>query len=148
AVLWNVYGTLLALPLGELVFEHPQALLMEIALDKTISEFKMWGSMSRKPGQPSEYMKHLYALELMQQKGVVGTGERFPEVLAERIWESLIKKLFQKEYTFDAGFYGSLPEYSKKVAYFFHASLQGTAAQPEASTALRMGADVGVIQGL
>lgn len=147
AVLWNVYGTLLAIPFGELIFEHPQQLLMDLALDKTIDEFRMWGSMSRKPGQPSEYMRHLYAQELLQQKAS-GHGERYPEVLAERIWEALIKKLFHKEYTFDAGFYGSLNEYSKKVAYFFHASLQGTAAQPEATMTLRWLADAGMMQGL
>src|SRR5262245_62652193 len=101
AVLWNVYGTLLAIPLGELVFEHPQALVMEIALDKTINEFKMWGSMSRKPGAPSEYMRHLYAQELLLHKAPGGT-ERYPEVLSEKIWEALIKKLFHKEYQFDA----------------------------------------------
>ena len=56
AVLWNVYGTLLAIPFGELLFEHPQPFVMHMALEKTIAEFKMWASMSRKPGQPSEYM--------------------------------------------------------------------------------------------
>jgi hypothetical protein len=147
AVLWNVYGTLLAIPLGEIVFEHPQNLLMDIALDKTINEFKMWGSMSRKPGQPAEYMRHLYNTELMLQRGI-STSERYPEILSERIWESLIKKLFQKDYTFDAGFFGSLNEYSKKVAYFFHASLQGTGAQAEAALALKLTADAGLVQGL
>ena len=147
AVLWNVYGTLLAIPFGELVFEHPQTLLMDVALEKTIAEFKMWASMSRKPGQPAEYMRHLYSHELLQQKAAAG-GERFPEVLAERVWEALIKKLFQKEYQFDAGFYGSLNEYSKKVAYFFHASLQGAAAQPEAAMALKQTAEAGLQQGL
>jgi HAD-hyrolase-like len=147
AVLWNVYGTLLAIPFGDLLFDHPQPLVMEIALDKTINEFKMWGSMSRKPGQPAEYMKHLYSQELLLQRGL-GTSERYPEVLSERIWEALIKKLFQKEYTFDAGFFGSLNQYSKKVAYFFHASSQGTAAQPEAALALQITADAGKVQGL
>lgn len=147
AVLWNVYGTLLAIPGGELLFEHPQPLIMEVALDKTIDEFKMWGSMSRKPGQPSEYMRHLYAQELMLQKSS-GGPERYPEILAERIWEALIKKLFQKEYQFDAGFYGSLNEYARKVAYFFHSSLQGTAAQEGAATAIQLVQDTGRVQGL
>src|SRR5262245_21070592 len=93
AVLWNVYGTLLAIPFGDLVFEHPTKLVMDVALDKTIDEFKMWGSMSRKPGQPSEYMRHLYAQELMLNQGSTGP-ERHPEVLSEHIWENLIKKLF------------------------------------------------------
>src|SRR5262245_14086328 len=60
-VLCNVYGTLLSIPpSGELLFEHPNEFVMDSALDKTIAEFKMWGSMSRKPGQPSEYMKKIY----------------------------------------------------------------------------------------
>jgi len=69
-------------------------------------------------------------------------------VLSEKIWEALIKKLFQKDYQFDAGFYGSINEYSKKVAYFFHASLQGTTAQPGAAEALKLVADMGLKQGL
>ncbi len=60
AVLWNVYGTLLAIPTGDLVFEHPTPFIMNNALDKTIQEFKMWASMSRKPGQPSEYLGQIY----------------------------------------------------------------------------------------
>src|SRR5262245_16815876 len=59
-VAWNVYGTLLSISTGSLVFQHPQKLIMDVALDKTVQEFKMWGSMSRKPGQPSEYMGQLY----------------------------------------------------------------------------------------
>lgn len=148
AVLWSIYGTLLAIPFGDLLFEHPTKLIMDVALDKTIDEFKMWGSMSRKPGRPSEYMRHLYDHELLLQRSVGGGGERFPEVLSERIWENLLKKLLQKDYTFDAGFYGSLNEYSRKVAYFFHASLQGTGPEPGAATALTLVADAGLKQGL
>jgi FMN phosphatase YigB (HAD superfamily) len=148
AVLWNVYGTLLAIPLGELVFEHPTSYVMTMALEKTIAEFKMWTSMSRKPGAPSEYMGHIYGSILAEQRMAPSPGEKYPEVLAERVWEGVLKKLFAKEYNFDAGFYGSLNEYSRKIAYFFHASLQGTAAYPGADRALRSVADAGLIQGL
>ncbi len=68
AVMWNIYGTLLAIPLGELVFEHPQAFIMSNALDKTIQEFKMWGSMSRKPGQPADYMQTIYLQTILEQR--------------------------------------------------------------------------------
>jgi hypothetical protein len=148
AVLWNVYGTLLAIPFGELLFEHPQPFVMHMALEKTIKEFKMWGSMSRKPGAPSEYGEHLYRTQLDEQRLAPSPVEKYPEVLAERVWEGVIKKLFQKEYNFDAAFYGSLNEYSRKVAYFFHASLQGTAAYRGADRALRAVADAGLAQGL
>jgi hypothetical protein len=148
AVLWNVYGTLLAIPAGELLFEHPQPFVMSMALEKTIAEFKMWASMSRKPGAPSEYMLHLYRTELDVQRLAPSPGEKYPEIQSERLWEGLIKKLFQKDYKFDAGFYGSLNEFSRKVAYFFHASLQGTAAYPGAAAALQAVADAGLTQGL
>src|SRR5437764_1481143 len=105
AVLWNVYGTLLNISGGELLFEHPQKLLMDVALDKTVQEFKMWGSMSRKPGQPSEYLAHLYSQELAMQRGVTTGGEKYPEVQVERVWEGLVKKLLQKDYKWDAGFF-------------------------------------------
>jgi len=75
-------------------------------------------------------------------------GERYPEIGADRIWKSIIKKLFQKDYKFDATFFGSLNEYSRKVAYFYHASLQGTACYPGAAVALRSLADHGITQGL
>src|SRR5262249_4801677 len=147
AVLWNVYGTLLAIPGGELYFEHPQKLQMDVALDKTVQEFKMWGSMTRKPGQPGEYLGQLYSMVLAEQR--VGTGgEKHPEVSAERVWEALIKKLLQKEYKFDAGFYGALNEFSPKVGYFFPASLQGPGCYPGAVQALRAVAQAGLTQGL
>jgi FMN phosphatase YigB (HAD superfamily) len=148
AVLWNVYGTLLGISGGELLFEHPTPFIMNNALDKTIQEFKMWLSMSRKPGQPSEYMGQIYRQILTEQRSVPGGGERHPEVAVEHVWEVILKRLLQKDYKFDAGFFGSLNEYSRKVAYFFHASLQGTVCHPGAAEALRHVAAAGLTQGL
>jgi len=148
AVTWNVYGTLLAISGGELLFEHPTRFIMETALDKTIQEFKMWGSMSRKPGQPADYLRHIYGNLVAEQRFIPGNVEKSPEIAADRLWESFIKMLFQKDYQFDAGFYGSLNEYSRKVAYFFHASLQGTTCYSGAVDALRLVTEAGLAQGL
>jgi FMN phosphatase YigB (HAD superfamily) len=148
AVLWNVYGTLLSLAGGELYFEHPQPLIMNVALDKTLTEFKMWGSMSRKPGQPADYLAQIYQQVLLEQKALAVGGEKCPELSSERVWESIIKKLFQKDYHFNVSFFGPLNEFSRKVAYFFHASLQGTACYPDAAEALRHVAAGGLTQGL
>src|SRR6266536_1886046 len=137
AVSWSIYGTLLGIAGGELYFEHPQQMMMELALEKTVQEFKMWGSMSRKPGQPSEYMRHLYKSALSELRLVPSPGEKYPEITVERVWENILKKLLKKDYQFDAGFYGSLNEFSRKIAYFFHASLQGVAAYPGAASALQ-----------
>jgi len=147
AVLWNVYGTLVAIPGGDLLFEHPVAFVMSAALEKTIQEFKMWGSMSRKPGQPSEYLGQVYSQLLLEHRSG-GPGEKHPEPQVEKIWEAILMRLLQKDYQFDVGFYGSINELSRKLAYFFHASLQGTAAYPGAAAALRAVRDAGLAQGL
>jgi hypothetical protein len=147
AVMWTVYGTLVAVPQGELLFEPPPGPLgdfvFENALEKTIKEFKMWNSMSRKPGKPSEYMGELFKKATANLR-VTGGGE----ARAELVWEDIVKKLQQKEYTYDAGVYGSVDDYCRKIAYFFHASLQGAGAYPGAADALRMVAESGKQQGL
>lgn len=149
AVLWNVYGTLLAIPGGELQFEHPMDFVTDAALDKTIQEFKMWGSMSRKPGAPSAYMKELYTKALTALRLTGGpSGEKFPEVPSEKVWDDIVRKLQQKDYKIDAATYGGLDDFTKKIAYFYHASIQGTGAYPGAADALRHVADSGLAQGL
>src|SRR6266478_9241673 len=85
---------------------------------------------------------------LTEQRMVPGGNEKYPEIISERLWEGFIKKLLQKDYQFDAGFFGSLNEFSRKVAYFFHASLQGLAAYPGLATALSHVAQKRVLQGL
>jgi FMN phosphatase YigB (HAD superfamily) len=148
AVFWTVYGTLMAIPHGELQFEHDQDFITDAALDKLIKEFRMWNSMSRKPGAPSAYMKELYRKALTTLKMVGSGSEKFPEVQVDRVWDDIVKKLFQKEYQFDATTYGSMNEYVKKIAYFYHASIQGVGAYPGAVDALRLAADRGMMQGL
>ncbi len=135
-VTWNLYGTLLRIFGGQVLFEHPQKFVMDIALDKTVQEFKMWGAMSRKPGQPAEYMGQIYKRVLTDLQLAPSPGEKYPEIAAERIWEAILKKLQQKDYKYDAAFYGPMPDYCRKIAYFFHASLQGTACQDGAAAAL------------
>jgi len=148
AVLWTAYGTLLAIPHGELRFEHDQQFVTDIALRKTLEEFKMWQSMSRKPGQPEEYLRELFNKAYTFIKMTGSGSEKFPEVAAERVWDDIIKKLQQKEYKFDAGLFGPMNEYVKKIAYFYHASIQGCGAYPNAAHALQSVADNGRINGL
>jgi FMN phosphatase YigB (HAD superfamily) len=149
AVLWNVYGTLLSINGGEIWFTHPQPFVMQVALDKTVQEFRMWSSMTRRPGQPAEQLASLYEQTLLKQKMVSGGGnERLPEVSSERLWEVVIKILIQKDYRFDATFFGSLNEFSLKVAYFFHRCLQGTACFAGAADVMLLVKSRGLQQGL
>lgn len=148
AVTWNVYGTLLAISGGELVREHPQKFIMDLALDKTIQEFKMWKSMSRKPGQPAEYMRVMIQNVVDELSFNVERGEKYPEIPFERIWEGIIKKLLQNEYVIDAAKYGTLEECAIKVAYFFQRSLQGVGAQEGAADVVQWVRDNNYWQGL
>jgi FMN phosphatase YigB (HAD superfamily) len=133
AVTWNVYGTLLVIQGGELVREHPQKFVTDLALDKTIQEFKMWKSMSRKPGNPAEYMRVMINNVLDTMLFLVEKGEHHPETLHEKVWEGVIRKLMQNEYVIDAAKYGTLEEMAIKVAYFYSRCLQGVAAQADAA---------------
>ena len=150
AVLWTVYGTLISIPPhGELLFQHPQDFVQEMALEKTISEFKMWGSMTRKPGQPHNYMGKIYQ-DMMdtQRLSPAVPGEHFPEILSDRLWDGVIKRLMQKDYHFDTAFYGALNQFAQKIAYFYHSSLQSTTCYHNADVALVGLSSSGMTQGL
>lgn len=149
AVTWSVCGTLISIADGRLIHQHPQQIRMQVALEKTIEEFKMWNSMSRKPGAPWEYMLTQYnnLVEERQLSGSPRPGE-LSEVDTAVVWRKIVERLGKKEYQYDEEFYGDVPELAEKIAYFFHSSLQGVAAAAQASDALRAVAKAGLKQGL
>lgn len=148
-VLWSVYGTLLRIDRGRLVHQHPQELRMQIALQKTIEEFKMWQSMSRKPGQPWEYMLQQYN-GLVEDQRIVATQKKgdTPEIDSAVVWAKLIERLQRNEYSWDESFYGDLAGFAVKVAYFFHAMMQGTEPFEGCVETLARLAGSGIRQGL
>jgi len=133
AVTWSIYGTLVRIAEGDLLHFPADQMRMQVALDKTIREFNMWYSMSRKPGAPWEYMYQQYK-RLVEDRRLVATAHKgdLPEVDSSDIWKILIERLQQKEFEYDVEFYGDLDELAQKVAYFFHASLQGITATEQA----------------
>ena len=149
AVTWGVYGTLVSISEGRLHFLHPDPMCMEIALEKTIHEFNMWHSMSRKPGAPWEYMYQQYKrlVEDAQLSASPKAGEP-PAVNAARTWQILIERLGKKEFQWDEKFYGPVEDFSEKVAWFFHRALQGVKASPNAILALEHLRELGIEQGL
>lgn len=149
AVTWNVYGTLLRITDGDLLLLPAQEVRMQVALEKTIQEFNMWQSMTRKSGAPWQHLFTQYkeVLEEMQltvpaKKGDIG------QVSTTKIWRKLISRLEQKQYEYDLDFYGDPDEYSEKVAFFFHSCLQGVAAMDKAAAVVKAVADAGLDQGL
>jgi FMN phosphatase YigB (HAD superfamily) len=149
AVTWSVYGTLLRISEGKLLFSHPDRTQMKVALEKTIQEFKMWNNMDRKPGAPWAQLLEQYK-QLMQQQQMTDTRQKgdFPEFDSSRIWRKLLRRLAEKGYYYDMDLYGDPDEFSDKVAYFFHASLQGVEAAPNALRALASTSVSHVRQGL
>jgi FMN phosphatase YigB (HAD superfamily) len=150
AVVWTVYGTLLRIDGGRLQHLHPQAIRMQIALQKTIEEFHMWHSMSRKPGAPWEYMlqqyKRVIEKELLQP--TKRRGGDLIEIDSTVVWAKLIDRLIRNEYQYDKGVYGELGDFAEKVAYFFHANLQGVAASEDVVEVLRQVSQAGMRQGI
>ncbi|MGQ0636882.1 MAG: HAD family hydrolase [Planctomycetaceae bacterium] len=149
AVTWSVYGVLLLSLDGRLEPLVPDALRMEVALEKTIHEFHMWHSMSRKPGAPWEYMLQQYR-RLIENEKLAGSRHKgeAPEVNLARVWRVLIERLQQKDYAWDEDLYGDLDEFSEKVAYYFHSCLQGMQAAPNALLALQSVREAGCEQGI
>ena len=148
-VLWSVYGTLLAIDSGRLLHQHPQELRMQIALQKTIEEFKMWFSMSRKPGQPWVYMLQQYD-SIVEEQRMISTTQKGDtrEVDSAVVWAKLIERLERNEYTWDESLYGGREALAAKIAYFFHAMLQGTEAFEGVAETLARLPQAGIRQGL
>lgn len=149
AVAWNVYGTLLTISDGQLLLQHPQAVRMQIAMEKTIHEFNMWGSMTRRPGEPWEYFlpKYNTAVDDAKLAGGCKKGD-FPEVNSAAVWRKLLDMLSQKDYAYDKNRYGDLDELAEKVAFFFQLCLQGIQAAPSALRVVTDVANAGLQQGL
>src|SRR5260221_6595970 len=149
AVTWSVYGTLLTISEGRLLFLHPDKLCMEVALEKTIHEFNMWYSMSRKPGAPWEYMYQQYKLliEANELAASPRSGEA-SEVDAAHIWQVLIERLGKKEFTWDENLYGDIAAFSEKVAFYFHSALQAVGPAPNLLLALKHVRRAGLVQGI
>lgn len=149
AVTWSVYGTLLRISGGELTFDSTTGIQMQVALEKTIDEFNMWNSMTRKPGAPWETMAPKYR-RFLEDKQMAGTERKgdVPEVDSAEIWLRIIGGLLQKEYSYDQLLYGDLDDLAEKIAYFFHANLQGVEAAPNALGTLQSVAQAGIVQGV
>jgi FMN phosphatase YigB (HAD superfamily) len=148
-VVWNIYGTLLRIADGELLFQTPEEFPMQIALEKMDAEFNMWNHMYRKPIAPWKYLQEQY-LKFLERQRMASTKVKgdAPEVQSGEIWRQIFEQLEEKDYKYDEDLYGDKEELSEKAAFFFHASLQGIEAAPDALKALQTVAAGHLQQGL
>ena len=138
AVLWNVYGTLLAITGGELLVRASAAVRHERGPgqdDPGIQDVGVDVAQARPAGRLPEAAVHAGADRTIAR--FPAAARNHPESAPIASGKPSSRSCSQKDYKFDAGFFGSLNEFSRKVAYFFHASLQGTAAYDGAADALR-----------
>ncbi len=133
AVSWDIYGTILRISGGDLLTNFPDETQKLVACDKIVNEFNMWQSMTRKPGPPGEQIllqfdniHHDLKLTSSQSRGDIS------EVDSSAIWNKILGMLAHKGYGYDVDFYGDVDELSDKMAYYFHANVQGVAANPNA----------------
>ncbi len=150
AVMWDIYGTLLQVADGRMDLNPKPEIRLQVALDKTIHEFNMWNSMTRKPGAPWEYMMSQYRDVLGDERLRGGSDVKRGDVAHRnlgRVWKILIERLQQKEYRYDVAQHGPVDHFAEKVAFFFHSALQGTAAYPKALATIRSLAKRGLAQG-
>ncbi len=149
AVLWDVYGTLLRTPDGAFTLFPEQEVRLQVALEKTIHEFNMWNSMYRKPGPPWQSMINQYR-DYAERLAMVGTKRRgdVTDVNLVHVWQTVVDRLFDKEYTYDESELGDVDDLSEKIAFFFHCSLQAIEARSGLSQTLTLLMESGVRQGV
>ena len=122
---------------------------MEVALEKTIDEFKFWPAMTRKMGSPTEQLLHQYT-KIVEEFSLHSTqfkGDSV-EVDSVAVWGKIVDRLFRKEYQYDVSQYGEPGELSEKIAYFFHSCLQGIELSPGVLKTLPALRSVGIRTGL
>jgi len=124
-VLWDLYGTLLRISDGTLLTHVADEFRMQIALEKTLEEFSMWQSMTRKPGAPWEYLNSQFQ-DLLVRTRMQQSCEPGNEVDVElsTVWGEILRRLLKKEYSWDHLVHGDRELLSQHIAFFYHHSLQ------------------------
>jgi len=88
--------------------------------------------------------------ELLREQQLSGTKKKgdTPEIDTSLIWRVLLKRLADKDFSYEVNFFGDAEEFSDKVSYFFQANLQGVEAAPHALSTLKTVTSLGLKQSL
>lgn len=146
-VVYSGYGAAMLISGGELSFLNPDPVMRKIAFDKTVHEFKMWASMTRKPGEPSEYMASIFG-QIFDNLMMHGAQQKDFAPRIEKVWEGIVNRLIQKDYVVESGTYGDGEEFARKVSYFYVRASQGVSLLPNAGKVFANLHDRDIIQGL
>lgn len=144
AVLWDVYGTLLAVPAGDLEDTLAKKDTMLAAFRSAIREFGLGGFLD---GEPAETLRNLYVREIEKtHRRKAAHGVFSPEVRIERIWLRILKRLeaegyrpVEKAIDIDSAL---------RIAYFFDDVFQAKALYPNTMETLEKVLELGLRQGV
>lgn len=131
-VLWDFYGTLVRISDGRLLRLVNDDFRMQIAIEKTLEEFSMWHSMTRKPGAPWKYLLRQYE-ELHEQLRMTKScpvGD-IPLIRLSEIWSRILDRLLRKEFSWDRDIHGDQERLAQHIGFFYHLSLQGVEVSAE-----------------
>ncbi len=146
AVLWDVYGTLMALSVGDLESALAKKETMRVAFRRTIREFGLGEFLD---GDAPETLMRLYIHEIEKtHRRKSAHGVFSPEVKIERIWLRILRRLETKGYRPSNGEKGRGPDIALKIAYFFDDVYQTKALYPGARETLENVKALGLRQGI
>ena len=146
AVLWDVYGTLITVPVGDLEDTLAGKNMMLEAFGRAIREFGLGGSLG---DRPAETLRNLYVGEIEKtHRRKTAHGVFSPEVRIERIWLRILKRLAAKGYRPSGDEKAIDIELALKVAYFFDDVYQARALYPGALETLEAIKELGPRQGI
>ncbi len=146
AVIWDVYGTLMALSVGDLESTLAKKKTLSGAFRRTIREFGLYEVLD---GDPPETLMDLYIGEIKKtHRRKHARGEFSPEVKIERIWLRILKKLEAKGYRPIADGKEIGLDLALRVAYFFDDVYQTKALYPGAQETLEGVRRLGLRQGI
>ena len=146
AVIWDVYGTLMALSVGDLESTLAKKKTMSGAFRRTIREFGLYEFLD---DDPPEALMDLYIGEIKKtHRRKHARGVFSPEVKIERIWLRILKKLEAKGYKPIADGEEIGLDLALRVAYFFDDAYQTKALYPGAQETLEGVRRLGLRQGI
>jgi len=146
AVLWDVYGTLLALAVGAVESSLEQKETMLDACRLTAKEFDFADYLE---SDPAENLLNMYIREIesthrrKRRRGVFS-----PEVRIERIWLRILKKLVSNGYEPERAEGDTDLDLALQIAYFFDDIHQTKVLYPGARQTLETVKKLGLRQGI
>jgi putative hydrolase of the HAD superfamily len=146
AVLWDIYGTLIALSVGDLAktLEKKQTLLRAFRL--TAEEF---GFNNYLDNDPARILLDWYVMQIEgTHRRKRAHGVSLPEVKIEQIWLRILKQLAKRGYSPPGNGRNIDRDLAYRVAYFFDDAFQAKTFYPGARRTLGEIKRLGLRQGI